>query len=113
MIVFLVGNIGHGDLNMSKPCVRAALLGMLLANSAQADDAVAITALRRLNVSFVQKPTPSGPAVITLDLSTIRRLTDADLKQLASLSQLRELNLDSTQVTDEGLKTFGNFKELE
>ncbi len=41
-----------------------------------------------------------------------RPVTDADLKELAPLTNLRSLNLSRTQVTDAGMKELAQFKSL-
>ena len=51
-------------------------------------------------------------AVQWLDLSNTQ-VTDASLKELAGLKQLRTLNLSNTQVTDAGLKELAGLKQLQ
>jgi hypothetical protein len=50
--------------------------------------------------------------VESVDFWNPSRVTDADLKHLASLSRLKTLHLDNSQVTDGGLKQLAGLKDL-
>ncbi len=55
---------------------------------------------------------PAHP-VISVDLNFRVGVTDATLKQLATLRELQKLELSSTKVTDAGLKELAELKELQ
>lgn len=52
------------------------------------------------------------PALICLDLAENRKVTDASLKRIARLTQLKVLNLSSCDITDRGLVWLKDLKNL-
>jgi hypothetical protein len=103
---------------------------------AQTDAADAIKALKKAGATFLfvdnnpQKPVRSlylpGNKVTDADLKLLKafpqlqvlkldaasKITDAGLKEVASLKHLQDLGLGSTQVTDAGLKHLAGLKQL-
>jgi hypothetical protein len=51
--------------------------------------------------------------VTLLSLDDGPKITDAGLKEVAKLQQLKVLNLGDTEITDAGLKDLAKFKQLE
>jgi hypothetical protein len=72
----------------------------------------AVRAVQRLKGKIVRAETAPGKPVVAVDLSSTP-VTDAGLKELAVLKQLRTLSLRGTPVTDAGLKELAGLHRLD
>jgi hypothetical protein len=82
--------------------------------SAGEDDTKAEKAIQALGGKIVRSPDAPGRPIISVDFSK-SKVTDADLKCLQSLGELRSLKLDDTRITDDGLlhvKDLTNLRRL-
>lgn len=81
------------------------LSGLCLCSSLRADDAEdkAVAFVAKLGGKVTRDEKAPGKPVTTLNLS-LGGVTDADLKELATLKNLTYLDLSHTAVTDAGLK---------
>src|SRR5262245_54961172 len=95
---------------MMRPLLAVvALLSLTpLGTAADERDEVAVKALEKLGGRFERDKTG---AVIKLRL-WCREVDSKDLKHIASLTSLRELDLSSTKVGDAGLKHISSLKQL-
>src|SRR5262249_60324357 len=89
------------------------VVGLVLAleAQAQADEATAVQAIKKLGGSVERDEKQPGKPVTRVDLNGIQ-VTDAGLKDLKELKELRELVLGHTKVTGAGLKDLKELKEL-
>jgi hypothetical protein len=82
----------------------------------EAEDAAAeeraVQAVQRLHGKIVRAGPEPGKPVVAVDLSNTG-VTDAGLKELAGLKQLRTLSLRGTQVTNTGLKELAGLQQLQ
>jgi len=99
---------------MNRRAGCAAALGLLaaLAPAARADEAAAVEALQKLGAKVTRDDKQPGKPVVAVNLADCRKVTDADLKGLKDLPDLRELNLGGTPVTDAGMKELKDLKNL-
>src|SRR5262249_47050285 len=89
------------------------LLGLLLlAVAGRADEAVAVKAIKKLGGKVTVDDKRPGKPVVGVNLGGTK-VTDAGLKELKELKNLRELNLGDTQVTGAGLKELKELKNLQ
>src|ERR1700686_4608064 len=95
-----------------------AAVPLLLASGVHADEERAVAALQKAGATITRDDKLPGRPVVGVKfvgwLASILfnrpRVTDASLKDLKGLPQLRELNLAETQVTDVGLKELKDLK---
>ena len=71
----------------------------------------AVSFVESLGGKVIRDDNSAGKPVTGIEL-TDTNVTDAGLKELASLTNLSSLNLSQTQVTDAGLKELAHFKNL-
>jgi hypothetical protein len=83
----------------------------LLAAGGPATEVSAVAAVEKLRGRVERDDKQPGKPVVLVDLY-YTKATDADLKGITSLEQVRSLDLGSTKVTDEGLKEFAALKQL-
>jgi WD40 repeat protein/serine/threonine protein kinase len=79
--------------------------------AAPGDPPDAIAALEKLGAKVIRDESLPGKPVVEADLKDTK-VTDAELKALASLTRLRSLDLRRTAVTDNGLKELAPLREL-
>jgi hypothetical protein len=72
----------------------------------------AVAFIEQLGGQVTRDANLPGMPVVAVHLDDTH-VTDAGLKELAALKQLRELTLWSTNVTDEGLKELASLKQLQ
>src|SRR5262245_18163988 len=86
---------------------------LLAASGRHADDAETqvVQAIEKLDGWVIRDEKATGNPVIEVHLRG-GLVTDAILKKLAALKQLRTLRLENTQVTDAGLKELAALKQL-
>lgn len=72
----------------------------------------AIALVQKLGGEVNRDPKLPGQPVVGVYLRETK-VTDADLKELAPLTQLVSLNLSKTQISDAGLKELAGFQNLE
>jgi hypothetical protein len=89
----------------------AVALLMTAASGVRADEAAAVQAVEKLGGGIARDYKAPGQPVIGVTLKG-PQITDAVLKDLADLKDLRSLNLLQTQVTAEGMKELKRFKQL-
>jgi Leucine-rich repeat (LRR) protein len=78
-----------------------------------ADEASAMAALKKFNATFIHEGNNPKKPVRSLYLPSAK-LTDADLKPVAELTQVQVLKLDgATKITDDGLKELVGLKKLQ
>jgi hypothetical protein len=89
------------------------VVGLVLALEAraQADEEAAIKAIEKLGGQVYRDEKQPGKPVTQVDLNGTK-VTDAGLKHLKELKELRSLDLSGTQVRDAGLKELKELKEL-
>src|SRR5262249_36203459 len=92
-------------------------IGALLAlgGTAPADDDRVATKLKELGAHVRRDETKPGRPIVSVAVLGIseRKLTDADLKELAPLDHLRTLSLVYTMITDAGLKHLATYPQLD
>jgi Leucine-rich repeat (LRR) protein len=71
-----------------------------------------VKAVEKLGGSIFRDERAAGKPVMEVHLST-RNVTDADLKDLAGLTDMKKLYLNATKVTDAGLKDLAPLKALQ
>ncbi len=89
-------------------CLGALLAAVVLSGcsarpSAPRDDPDPAKRVEQLGGTIARDDTQPGKPVIEVNLA-LKKVTDADLKELKELKQLTTLNLGSTKVTDAGVK---------
>lgn len=91
----------------------ACALALSLAGPLLADDAEdkAAKAVEDLGGKVVRDDKAPGKPVVQVSLAG-SDVTDADLKSLAGVKNLQQLDLNETKITDAGLKDLAGFKEL-
>jgi hypothetical protein len=90
----------------------AALALLALAGAIRADEAEAVAAVKKLGGTVLHVDNDPKKPVRTVYLPG-KKVTDADLRHLADLPQLRILKLDAaTRITDAGLKELAGLKQL-
>jgi hypothetical protein len=77
----------------------------------QAEDK-AVKAIQRLGGRITRDEKAKGKPIVRVELDG-PKVTDAGLKHLARLKQLRTLYLGGTKVTDAGLKELAGLKQLQ
>jgi hypothetical protein len=96
------------------PALAGCLL-LLAASPLLADDAEdkAVEAVKKLGGKVIRDDKDPSKPVIKVNLN-VSQVTDADLKELAPLKELKELHLDACHgVTDAGLKELAELKGLQ
>jgi hypothetical protein len=78
----------------------------------RSDEARSISELEKLGARIERDQARLGKPVVTLDLKHTK-VTDAGLRRLAHLTQLRQLRLINTKVTDAGLKELAHLTQLQ
>lgn len=96
---------------MARPVLVLALVGALAGCSAPTPEDRAEALVSKLGGSAARDSRLPGSPIVSVHLRETA-CTDADLKQLASLTELRSLNLSKTPVTDAGIIEVLHFKEL-
>ena len=93
--------------------IALAVSGFCLESSARADDAEdkAVAFVEKLGGYVVRDEKVPGKPVVVVNMARAR-MTDAALKELASLKNLTTLYLHGTKVTDAGLKELVPLKNL-
>ena len=93
--------------------VGAVMLLACLSVAARADEASAVKAVEKLGGKVTRDDKLPGKPVIGVNLGGLvpGKVTDAGLKELKDLTQLKELVLNG-QVTDAGLKELKDLKQL-
>src|SRR5262245_52231708 len=81
--------------------VAMVLLPSLSGSAGDDAEEKAVQAIKKLGGSVVRDERVPGEPVIEVQLAN--KVTDEDLKHLASLKELQKLDLDTTAVTDAGL----------
>src|SRR5690349_21503206 len=84
----------------------------LAASPVRADEAEVLTKLQNLEVTYGGDGDSPGQPIIGVYLCG-KNVTDADLKVLAELTSLRELDLRKTAVTDGGLRELASLASLQ
>ena len=85
---------------------------VILTGAVRADEADAIKLVERLGGKIKRDDKQPGKPVVEVNLS-VKKVTDADLKQLKELKQLASLNLfGCREVTDAGVKELKELKQL-
>ena len=101
---------------MSRLMLCGLMAGVILCSSApvRADDAEdkAVAFVEKLGGKVTRDEKAPGKPVVTVFLSGSKKVTDADLKELAALKNLTTLDLIGTEVTDAGLKELATLKNL-
>ena len=91
--------------------VTAIIVLLMVSGVACADEASTVATLKKLGFDIQRDQTVAGEPVVG-----VKRwngdLTDADLKLLKELPQIKELDLFSTSITDVGMKELKNLKHL-
>ena len=90
----------------------ALLVGLVLISRVPADEATAAAALKKLVVRIQRDERQPNKPVIAIYLGG-RKITDADLKNLASFPQLQSLSFYQTKISDTDLKLLGDLKQLQ
>lgn len=96
---------------MPRPVLVLALVGALSGCSSGTPEDRADALVSKLGGSTARDSRIPGSPVVSVHLRETA-CTDADLKQLSSLTELRSLNLSKTPVTDAGMPEVLHFKEL-
>src|SRR5436190_11057360 len=91
--------------------VGAVMLLACLSGAARADEASAVKAVEKLGGKVTRDDKLPGKPVIGVSFFGTQ-VTDAGLKELKDLTQLKELSLYGPQVTDAGLKELKDLKQL-
>jgi hypothetical protein len=120
MIATSAGHVGYLEMIMafvrSWRCLglTIGLVGMLTSAALFADQAEnqSIKAVEKLGGVISRDDKARGKPIVGVDLGATE-VTDAALKELAGLRQLRKLSLASTQVTDAGLKAVARLRTLQ
>jgi hypothetical protein len=85
---------------------------MLIPSARAADEAETVAALKKLGATVIYKDGDPKKGVETLFLPG-KKVTDADLKQLANLTKMKTLKLDAaSNITDDGVKNLADLKQL-
>src|SRR5205807_947751 len=72
----------------------------------------ALAAIVKLSGRIVRDDSKPGRPVVTLSLGSTNA-TDAHMKEITGLTELRTLDISGTKVTDMGLKELSGFKQLQ
>src|SRR5687767_1721662 len=93
--------------------VAGVVVALALEVSARGDEAEerAVAAIEKMGGRVTRDKTAPGLPVIHVDLSS-GSVTEAGLKEVAGLKQLKRLNLRGTGVTAGGLKELAGHKQL-
>jgi len=85
---------------------------VILFGAARADEADAVKVVEKLGGKITRDDKQPGKPVVEVNLS-VKKVTDADLKQLKEVKQLASLNLfGCKEVTDAGVKELKELKQL-
>src|ERR1700733_4501323 len=86
---------------------------LLLAGALWAgDDAALDKTIRALDGVFLRDDKAQGKPIVEISFSQSKKLKDADMKLVGTLTKLRFLSLDDTQITDVGLKELAGLTEM-
>jgi internalin A len=90
----------------------ALMVVVILSSTARADEADAVKLVEKLGGKITRDDKQPGKPVVEVNLS-LKKVTDADLKELKELKQLASLNLfGCREVTDAGVKELKELKQL-
>src|SRR5690349_14767279 len=92
---------------------NGSVVGLLLAlgGTVRADDGRVTATLEALGAHVRRDEAKPGKPIVFVEVMGVvdRKMTDADLKDLAPLDHLRSLSLVNTRLTDAGLKHLAAF----
>jgi internalin A len=88
--------------NAMRWSLGAMLAVLTVSGAARADEAAAVKLIEKLGGTITRDDKQPGKPVIEVDLA-FTPATDANMKELKDLKQLKTLYLSDTQVTDLGL----------
>jgi internalin A len=93
-------------------CCGVLAMVLLLSGAARADEADAVKLVEKLGGTIKRDDKQPDKPVIEVSLVFTKETTDADLKTLKELKQLKTLLITGPQVTDAGLKELKELKQL-